>query len=188
MFDSKMTRFARFLIAVCIALSFFIPNHTFAAKPTIDQTKATKVKVIFLFKFIKFVDWPQNFLVDDYIIGVVGDSHVSEYLQSIEGWEFQGKKVKVKYFNDVDSVEFCHILFISSELSDQVKTIVMKLGFPPILTVGETEEFSDNGGIIQFVLVKNNVRFKINQKAAENLGLGISSNLLNFSKMGLKKY
>ncbi len=51
-----------------------------------------------------------------------------------------------------------------------------------ILTVGESDAFLDKGGIINFVLEQGKVRFEINDRAAEEAGLKISSKLLRLAK------
>lgn len=172
-----MYRYFRYFSLIIIIISFVIPRYAYAVKPTNDQVKA-----IFIYKFIKFVIWPQNVRGDTYTIGVLGKGQVSDQLKFIEGWDLEGKKIIIKYFDSVDSVEFCHVLFISPEKSSKIKTVLTKLHYPPILTVGETKEFSNNGGIIEFYSVGNNVRFAINQKKAEESGLVISSLLIDIAR------
>ena len=51
----------------------------------------------------------------------------------------------------------------------------------PILTVSDIKGFTAYGGIIQFKLVDNKVRFTINIDAATRAGLTISSKLLSLA-------
>jgi hypothetical protein len=44
--------------------------------------------------------------------------------------------------------------------------------------VGESEGFASAGGVIQFAIEKNRVRFLINAEAADTAGVKISSKLL----------
>ncbi len=50
-----------------------------------------------------------------------------------------------------------------------------------VLTVGETDRFAQSGGMINFVLEENRVRFEINVEAADRAGLKISSKLLELA-------
>ena len=50
-----------------------------------------------------------------------------------------------------------------------------------MLTVGEWPQFTENGGMINFVLENNKIRFQINDQAARGAGLKISSKLLNLA-------
>ena len=48
--------------------------------------------------------------------------------------------------------------------------------------MGDTKGFVEQGGMINFVLENDRVRFEVNHKAAEQAGLKISSKLLNVAK------
>ena len=52
----------------------------------------------------------------------------------------------------------------------------------PILTVGESEEFIHQGGMIGFYLQENRIRFDINLQAAKRVNLRFSSRLLLLAK------
>jgi hypothetical protein len=47
-----------------------------------------------------------------------------------------------------------------------------------VLTVGDAPDFLERGGMIQFVLVANRVRFEVNLDAAREAGLQLSAELL----------
>jgi hypothetical protein len=47
-----------------------------------------------------------------------------------------------------------------------------------VLTVSDLPGFTGNGGMIQFMLRENKVRFEVNLTAAEKAGLTLSSQLL----------
>jgi hypothetical protein len=47
-----------------------------------------------------------------------------------------------------------------------------------VLTVSDIPDFTNSGGMIQFVLLENKVRFQVNLTAAETAGLTLSSQLL----------
>ncbi len=51
-----------------------------------------------------------------------------------------------------------------------------------VLTVGEGDDFVRQGGIIAFVIENRRVRFDINQAAAENAALKLSSKLLSVAR------
>ena len=48
----------------------------------------------------------------------------------------------------------------------------------PVLTVGESSQFTRNGGIINFMKKENTVRFEVDLNAAQLARLQISSKLL----------
>ncbi|MDX2032500.1 MAG: YfiR family protein, partial [Blastocatellia bacterium] len=62
--------------------------------------------------------------------------------------------------------------------------IVESLKGASVLTVGEMEQFNQQGGIINFLMEENKVGFEINANAAEQARLKISSKLLVLAKRG----
>jgi hypothetical protein len=51
----------------------------------------------------------------------------------------------------------------------------------PILTVGDTEEFINGGGMVRFVETGRRIRFEINPDAVERVSLRVSSRLLRLA-------
>ena len=77
--------------------------------------------------------------------------------------------------------KLCQILYLSAMTKD-VPRILASVG-PGVLTVGEEgDSFLRNGGVIAFVIENRRVRFEVNQTAAENAGLKLSSRLLRVAR------
>ena len=74
----------------------------------------------------------------------------------------------------------CQVLFVSMPEKELLK-FFPGVG-PGVLTIGEGEGFVRDGGMIAFVLENHRVRFDINQTAAENAGLKLSSKLLSVAR------
>ncbi len=55
-----------------------------------------------------------------------------------------------------------------------------------VLTVSDTQGFLEDGGIVNFVIEDNKVRFDINLTASEKAGLKIRSQLLRLAKKVIK--
>lgn len=143
-----------------------------------------QVKAAFLYNFVKFVEWPAQAFADNrapIIIGVVGnDPFGAKIDQMIVGKIAHGRPLLLKRFPNLRALTFCHIVFICSSERNNLRQALAATG-PGVLTVGETEQFTQTGGIINFTIVNSKVRFEINHVAAEQAGLRISSKLLNLS-------
>ena len=50
-----------------------------------------------------------------------------------------------------------------------------------ILTVGESDEFAQHGGVIGFIIQDETVRFVVNAEARDRAGLRISSRMLSLA-------
>lgn len=141
-----------------------------------------EVKAAFLYNFVRFVDWPASAFADAgaaVTIGVLGDDPFGELLeQAVTNETVKGRKFVVRRFHDVESVGSCHVLFVSKSEKNRLPFILQRLRDAPILTVGETEGFAAKGGIVNFFIERNKVRFEINQQSALQRGLKISSQLL----------
>ncbi len=74
----------------------------------------------------------------------------------------------------------CRVLFVPKTVDD-LAGILADVG-PGILTVGETDQFLEDGGIIAFIVEDRRVRFDVNQRAALRASLQLSSKLLKVAR------
>jgi hypothetical protein len=88
----------------------------------------------------------------------------------------------VRRITGVEDAGRCQIVYVGRSERDQARNILkgIKAG---ILTIGDMNQFTSSGGIINFVIVENRVSFEINIDAAERSGLKISSQLLKLAKI-----
>jgi hypothetical protein len=152
-----------------------------AIKPTEYEVKAA-----FLHNFAKFVEWPGKAnpkTKRTIIFGVLGESPINAALESFKNRPVLCCKPVIKHFKKPEDVTFCHVLFISSADERRLEKILKTLKGSNTLTVGDVKGFAQLGGIINFIIVKNKVRFEINVKAAEEAGLKISSKLLRLARI-----
>jgi hypothetical protein len=149
--------------------------------------KEYDVKAAFLRHFPEFVEWPASAFPDDatpITIGVYGQDVFGDALdRAIETATVKNRKFAIKRSRRIEDLKTCHIVFISKQEAAQATTVLAGLKGASILTVGESEGFAVNGGVVNFILVGNKVRFEINPDAAQRAGLKISSQLLQLGKL-----
>jgi len=75
------------------------------------------------------------------------------------------------------------MVFVSSSESRSYAGILEKVRGTSVLVVGETDGFAAAGGMIEFLLEDNHVRFAINPDATRRAGLKCSSSLLALAKI-----
>ena len=159
-------------------------SSTYAQSP---PTGEYQVKAAFLFNFAKFVEWPPSSFSDASAplrICVLGRDPFGEELRNITKEKVvNGRKLEVSQVLEVKVAGTCHILFIASSETARLKQILESLRGTDALTVGDTKGFVEQGGMINFVLENNRVQFEVNRKAAEQVGLKISSKLLSVAKL-----
>ena len=98
----------------------------------------------------------------------------------VEGETVNSRKLVVQRIEH-ELPKSCHVLFIGAKSKKDLPKVLESLG-PGVLTVGEGERFLRDGGMIAFVIDNRRVRFDINQSAARNAKLRISSKLLNVAR------
>lgn len=139
------------------------------------------VKAAFLYNFGKFVEWPANaFTSSDapLVIGIYGENPFHEHLADIvHGKSIRGHLIIVKPVT-FNTLQDCHILFISTSEEKNLTSIMRKLDGASVLTVTENEKVFEPGVMINFVMQNDQIRFEINNAAARQAGLKVSSKLL----------
>jgi uncharacterized protein DUF4154 len=145
-----------------------------------------QLKAAFLYNFAKFIEWPPGDFADASTplrICVLGQDPFGQELRNIANDKIvNGRKLQVNQVGDLQTARACHILFIASSQKAGLKQALESLRGTGALTVGDTKGFVEQGGMINFVLENERVRFEVNHKAAEQAGLKISSKLLNVAK------
>jgi hypothetical protein len=166
----------------CVALLAWALATATPAGAQMASPGEYQIKAVFLFNFVQFVDWPAAAFPDaqtPLVIGVLGkDPFESTLDEAVRGETVHSRHLVVRRFSNIEDVKDCHVLFISRSESAHLDRILSSLKGRTILTVGDVDGFSEQGGMIRFVTEKNKVRFRINLESAKAAGLTISSKLL----------
>jgi hypothetical protein len=138
------------------------------------------VKAAFLYNFVKFVEWPAtSSQTGPVALCVLGkDPFDGELERATEGKTVNGRSLVVRRVNDATSAQSCQVLFVSASEAARAPEVMKRVAGWSVLTVSDIDRFSDLGGIINFLMDGQRVRFRINQGAAERASLRISSKLL----------
>jgi hypothetical protein len=151
-----------------------------------SETRAYEIKAAFLYNFVKFVEWPESLMKQSrgiITVGIMGSDDFGNAFDVIAGRSVKDMKLSVRYFEKAEDIPACHLLFVSGSEKHRLKEILESVRGYPVLTVGETEDFSGLGGIIRFYIENNKVRFEINMSAASRADLKISAKLLEVAKI-----
>jgi hypothetical protein len=150
------------------------------AQPTEYQLKAA-----FLFNFAMFVEWPQQAFIErtsPLVIGVLGENPFHDDLaKTLQNKKIDEHPIVVKEIRLPAEATNCHLLFISASEKKRLPEILQSVKGTSVLTVSEMERFTEDGGMINFVLIGTKVRFQINKETAAAAGLRISSKLMNLA-------
>jgi hypothetical protein len=139
-----------------------------------------EVKATYLYNFARFTEWPAKDAGENtFAVCVLGHDPFGSILDTIlAGEAIDGKHMVHRRISAVQDAGDCRIVFISSSEESRLKETLAVLGKMSALTVSDISDFSVRGGMIQFVLEQNKVRFEVNLETTGKAGLVLSSELL----------
>ncbi len=143
-----------------------------------------EVKSAYIFNYLYFTEWlakPYFHHKDPLIIGIVGDRFVYRSLESIESKKINDRSIELKPIEaSVENIKNCNcqIIFFSHHIEVLSPSILDALHQDSILTIGESQDFSRKGGIINFIVRKNKVKFNINLNSASKAKIKFRSKML----------
>jgi hypothetical protein len=173
---ARRAQFASAAFAVTIAVASNLPAQA-------PQTTEYQVKAAYLAHFSKFVAWPANVpKSESFNICVLGQDPFGGALDSaVAGETINSSPLAAKRISRPQDALHCRVLFISSSEDSHWKEILAALKPLSVLTVSDMREFTRRGGIVQFILDGNRVRFEVNLTATGPAGLTLSSELLKLA-------
>lgn len=164
---------------LCLASAILAPATAGAqgARPSEYQVKAA-----YLYDFSRFVAWPAqsgNEKSGEFAICVLGEDPFGTILDTtVTGEKSGGQAVVTRRISKPQDALNCRILFIGDSETDHLKEVLAEMGRASVLTVSDIPRFSERGGMIEFILKGNKVRFNVNLTNATDAGLTVSSELL----------
>jgi hypothetical protein len=143
-----------------------------------------RVKAAFLFNFSKFIQWPDAPMDAPFVIGIVGVDPFGEVLdRTVLNKTVNGRRLIVRRYSSVREIQPCQVLFVSASERKRFGPILQSVEGAGTLTVSEIESFAADGGMINFFLDENKVRFEINPEAITRAGLHVNAQLLKLSRV-----
>jgi len=144
-----------------------------------------EVKAAFLYNFTKFVQWPQAGDANPqqpFVIGVAGPETVARQVEAVTaGRTVLSRPITVRRVTSAQEAASSDMLFLSTQDGGGREDLLDAVRKAHVLTVGESERFSELGGMVTFAVIDGRVRFSINEGSAEKAGLKISAQLLKLA-------
>jgi hypothetical protein len=145
--------------------------------PAAAQPTDTAVKAAFLPRFAKYVTWPPAAMPrgsDPFVLCVIGSDPFGAMLdEAARSQTVEGRRIVVRRMDSPAQADHCQIAFLGTGRGPSSAVFAGK----PVLTVTDGSRGAQRG-IVNFELIGGRVRFFIDQGAAEDRGLGVSSRLL----------
>jgi hypothetical protein len=154
-----------------------------------QQVGEYEAKSAFLIKITNFVEWPETVLNQstDFTIMILGESPIELILKRMkdDDTKIKNKKIVIKKASNIEEIKKCQILFISSSKKHDLTKILKSIDKLPVLTIGDTEGYSERGVMIN-MFVEKSIKFDVNKVNADLSGIYVSSKLLVHARNVIK--
>jgi hypothetical protein len=186
-FDLLKRSVASAFVVLCGLFAF----HAFARSGQSPSSEAD-IKAAFIYNFAQFIDWPSRAFPSrtaPFTMCTIGDPAEGTLEKTVEGEKLNGRSIVVRRLGPTDSLKGCHLVYVGALEAKRSMEIITAAARnfatdgAPVLTVGDSEDFIELGGIIRFTESDHRVRFEINPEAAQRVSLRINSRLLRLADL-----
>ncbi|MCF8719468.1 YfiR family protein [Nitrospina gracilis] len=143
------------------------------------------LKTSIILKIFEFIKWPEEKMIHNsepqFVLCIVGSNPFGNLFQRAQQEGVFRNKLIVKNFSSGSDLDSCHLAYIGESENENLEEVLHRTKGRPILFVGDTPGYSQRGVGINFVILNNRIRFKINRRAVEDRDIRISSELLNLA-------
>ena len=165
--------------ALCLAAAFW------AGAGRAGASLEYGIKAAYLSKFAAFVEWPdKTFASADSPINVCvsgADPFGATLEQVAAGQRVGGHPIAIRRLSAIAAASGCQIAFLGGSGEQSVAQALAATHGEAILTVTDAAADPHDHGIVSFVIVNDRVRFEIDNGAAEQNHVVISSKLLSLA-------
>lgn len=148
--------------------------------------KDYELRAAYIYNFAKFTRWSSagsTGVPDPLVIGVLGDSRVAESLAALtRDRRISGSAIEVRALGPDSIASDVRIVYVPASQDNALKKLAPALFLPERLTIGDSEQFSERGGIIRLVVQADRLQFEIDNGRAQKAGITLSSQLLMLAR------
>jgi hypothetical protein len=163
----------RVFIALLCALTLVLPGSALSSED--------ELKVLVVFNFLKFVDWPAS--QKQLTLGTLGNDPLGRSLSTINGKKISERALAVKGTKNITEARAVNCLYIGPSKAGDLDKILGAVGKSPVLTVSDIPGFAERGGALGLFRDADHIRFAANLRTVRASGLKVSSRLLSLAKI-----
>jgi hypothetical protein len=147
-----------------------------------DPMDESQVKAMFVYNFLKFVEWPTETSLrakDPFVVLIIGEGPTADATEALLDSKTIGDRpVVVRRTQWDQSLAGARAAFVVERDPKKLRRVFDAAAAAGVLTIGEGETFTTRGGVIALLVEDRKVRFDVDTSAAQNSGLRVSSKLL----------
>lgn len=169
-----------------ILLIILVCNNVANART--DASLESKIKIAYLYNFLRFIEWPETSASTTLRLCVAGNKEeYQQPLQALARQKVREHSIIITHIepkleqNLAQSLRQCHLIFITNRVRKQQNQIIESIAGSEVLTIGESDDFIYHGGMINFIQQQDKIRFEVNLQAINQTHLHISSKVLRIA-------
>jgi hypothetical protein len=145
-----------------------------------------QVKAMFVYNFLKFVEWPSDSSArarDPFVVVIIGDGATADAAERfLESKTVGERQVVVRRIQWDQPLAGARAAFVLERDAKKLHRVLDAAASAGVLTIGEGESFTSRGGVIGLLVEDRKVRFDVDTSAAQTAGLRVSSKLLALTR------
>ncbi len=158
-----------------------------AQTPEADEYE---VKAALLLNVVKLVDWPPAKAADStsaFLICVMNsadmESALNRALTKNGARTPGGRPIATLKATPASVPSQCEVIFVGGTDRRRTQSVLQTVARLPILSIGESESFAGQGGMIALLATGDHIQVEVNLPATQTAGLTVSSRLLRIATL-----
>jgi hypothetical protein len=146
----------------------------------------SQIKAMFVYNFLKFVEWPTDTSLgarDPFVVVIIGEGPTADAAEHyLETRAIGDRPVSVRRIRWDQSLEGARAAFVLEQDARKLHRVLDAATAAGVLTIGEGDNFTTSGGVIGLLIEDRRLRFDVDTSAAQHAGLRVSSKILALSR------
>jgi len=143
-----------------------------------------QLKSGFLYRICKYTRWPNsNDIKKPFVISILGRIPAGQEISIPQDQTIHKRKIHIRKIEQLEEIDGSDVLFIASSEANRLESILEYTDKKPILTVGDSRGFAQQGVMINFYLQSGGIRFEINYEATKKASLKMHSQLFAIGRV-----
>lgn len=140
------------------------------------------IEAMYIYNFLRYIEWPGTSVGDNFVIGVYGDSNTLDHLiKYTQNRKVGIKTIEVKKVSNLSEAKKCQVLFLPAESVNVIQQLRSHVGNSPCMIVSEVSGTNQLGSTVEFIFENNKLKFKIDVARAQQQNLMVSKALIDMS-------
>lgn len=156
-------------------------NTSTKAKASISKSVEYDKKALYIYNLPNYIFWPRNVKASKFLIGIYGESSLNAALAStVYGKKINGLPAVVEPYAPAAGKVY-QMIFVSESKQKDFLKLKKELKDQPVLLITENPYLEKVGAHICFYVDGDKVKFNVNKKNIEKIGMHVSEQLIKLS-------